>query len=316
MKNKNSRLIRRAAQLSTLLLAIAATSIAAQDLPVVEAQPGPQFGMYQNNGLSLPSDVAVGTEGRVYVVDSGRHRVAIFDATGNPIGYFGSEGKADGELQGPVGIAAGPDGALYVADRGNKRLQVFAADGTFDRTLAVAEESGAVTPVDVAVAADGKSLFITANNSHRVVSVDRRGKVRAGWGGEGKEPGQFRYPASLVLDSSGNVLVVDVLNHRVQVFAPDGTPGTGFGALGAKPGTFLRPKGIAVGNKGRIFVSDSYLGVVQVFSATGTFVGILGTGGEPARFEAPTGLAVAQGRLYVTDMLAGKVLSFDLGGAL
>ena len=48
----------------------------------------------------------------------------------------------------------------------------------------------------------------------------------------------------------------------------------------------------------------------------GAFVGLLGSGGEPVRFEAPTGLAFAGGRLYVTDMQAGKVLAYEVEGAL
>lgn len=313
MRNNCSRLICHVFRATALILSIVTMSVTAQELPLIEAQSGVAYG----TSLSLPTDVAVGTDGRVYVVDSGHHRIAYFDSAGNPLGHFGAEGKADGELQGPVGIAAGPDGDLYVADRGNQRLQVYTADGASSRTLALAEESGAVTPVDVVVTGDGKSLFVTANNSHRVLSLSpRNGRISTGWGGEGKDPGQFKYPASLALDANGNVLVVDVLNQRIQVFAPDGTPGVGFGALGAKPGTFLRPKGIAVGGNGQIFVSDSYLGVVQVFNAGGEFEGVLATNGEPVRFEAPTGLAFAAGRLYVTDMLAGKVLTFDLGGAL
>ena len=260
----------------------------------------------------MPTDVAVGIEGRVYVVDSGRHRVAYYDTTGNPLGYFGSEGKADGELQGPVGIAAGSDGTVYVADRGNQRLQVFAADGIYRRTLALVEEGEAVTPVDVAVTVDGKSIFVTANNSHRVLSLTRTGKFLGGWGGEGKESGLFRYPASLTLSSVGDVLVVDVLNVRVQVFNSEGVPQAEFGGIGALPGKFVRPKGIALGRNGRVFVSDSYLGVVQVFGPGNEFVGVLGTGNEPVRFQAPTGLAFDAGRLYVTDMLAGKVFSYDL----
>ena len=59
--------------------------------------------------------------------------------------------------------------------------------------------------------------------------------------------------------------------------------------------------------------SDSYLGVVQVFDAEGSFVGVLGVDGEAVRFKAPVGLAFAGGRLYVTDMLAGKVLAYDVG---
>ena len=312
MRSNYTRLTRRAACVASLILMLAAPPAPAQDLPLVDVRPGPEYGARPGDGLSMPTDVAVGVEGRVYVVDSGRHRVAYYDAAGNPLGYFGSEGKEDGELQGPVGIAAGPDGSVYVADRGNQRLQVFTADGVFRRTLVLAEEGETVTPVDVVVTANGKSLFVTANNSHRVLFVGRKGKIRSGWGGEGKGPGQFKYPATLALDSTGNVLVVDVLNHRIQMFDADGTQTAEFGKVGAKPGTFIRPKGVAVDSGGRIFVSDSYLGVVQVFTSAGEFVGVLGTDGEPARFEAPTGLAFAAGRLYITDMLAGKVLTYDM----
>ena len=87
------------------------------------------------------------------------------------------------------------------------------------------------------------------------------------------------------------------------------------GGYGAKPGSFIRPKGVAVDAGGRIYVSDSYLGVVQVFGNDGAFIGVLGVNGEAVRFEAPTGLAIQDSRLYVTDMLAGKVLAFDVEGA-
>ena len=314
MTNKSMKVIHRVAYVSALVLAMATQPLSAQDMPLVNAQPGPTFGERPDNGLTLPTDVAIGIEGQVYVVDSGRHRVVYYNATGTPLGHFGSEGKADGELQGPVGIATGPKGDVYIADRGNNRLQVFDALGQFERSLALAEEGAAVTPVDVAVDARGRSLFVTANNSHRVLSFDRKGKLDAGWGGKGKEQGQFNYPATLALDAAGNVLVVDVMNFRVQVFDAEGTATAMFGALGAKPGTLVRPKGVAVDSGGRVFVSDSYMGVVQVFTSVGEFVGVLATNGEPIRFEAPTGLAFAAGRLFVTDMLAGKVFSYDIGG--
>jgi len=201
---------------------------------------------------------------------------------------------------------------VYVADKGNNRLQAFSAAGKFLRSVPLAETGAAVTPVDVVVATDGKTIFVTANNTHRVVVIARDGTVQRGWGGNGAEPGQFNYPATLTLDSSGRVLVVDVLNSRVQAFDAAGAPLAQFGAQGAKPGDLFRPKGIAVDGQGRIFVSDSYLGVVQAFTADGQFIGVLGSGGQPARFQAPTGLAFAGGRLFVTDMLAGKVLAYEL----
>ncbi len=312
MKNSRIRLLSRTICVAAIIVGFTATPIDAQELPIAEARPGPVFGTPGDDGLSLPTDVAIGAKGRVYVVDSGHHRVVYYDGKGNQLGYFGTKGKKEGELQGPVGIATASDGNIYVADRGNQRLQIFTADGKFRHTMTLLEEGVAVTPVGVAVTDRGKSLFVTASNSHRVLSVDRKGNIRTGWGGKGKEPGQFKYPATLAVDANSNILVVDVLNQRIQMFSTDGTIVASFGKLGAKPGTFIRPKGIAVADNGQVFVSDSYLGVVQVFTSTGELIGVLGTNGEAARFETPVGLAFAAGRLYITDMLAGKVLSYDM----
>ena len=156
------------------------------------------------------------------------------------------------------------------------------------------------------------SMKLPMVDDESVFPLNEDGEVKRGWGGRGDEPGQFNFPATLTLDASGRVLVVDVLNFRVQAFDADGTPLAQFGAQGAKPGDLFRPKGIAVDGQGRIFVSDSYLGVVQAFTADGQFIGVLGTDGQPARFQAPTGLAFGAGRLYVTDMLAGKVVVYEL----
>lgn len=302
---------RRVVRLASGLLACLASAVcAAQGLPTLGGRLVMEIGAGAGTQLSLPTDVAVGKDGRVYVVDSGRHRVAFYDSAGQPLGHFGGAGKGDGQLQGPVGIGIAKDGTVYVADKDNQRLAVFSADGKFVRTLPLVEGSAAVSPVDVA--ADGKTLFVTTNDSHRVLALGRDGAVQGGWGGPGEGPGQFNYPATLAIDGSGRLLVVDVLNYRVQVFDAAGAPVLQFGAQGAKPGDFYRPKGIAADGQGRIFVSDSYLGVVQAFAKDGQFLGVLGSGGEPARFQAPTGLAVAGNRLYVTDMLAGKVLAYEL----
>jgi sugar lactone lactonase YvrE len=308
----SARRIRATIALIAISFSVPAIS---QDLPLVDSTAASKFGTVPSDGLVLPTDVAVGADGRVYVVDSGRHRIASYDATGNPLGHFAEEGKEDGQLNGPVGIAVDSKGSVYVADRNNKRVQVFSADGKFQRAVPVAEGEAAATPVDVVV--NGKSLYVTTADSHKVLGITTKGKFESAWGGgPSKEPGQFNYPGTITIDGAGNLVVADILNGRVQVFDPAGTPTAQYGKLGAKPGTFVRPKGVAVDGAGRIYVSDSYLGVVQVLGPDGAFVGVLGSGGEPLRFEAPTGLAFAAGKLYVTDMMAGKVLAYDVEGAL
>jgi tripartite motif-containing protein 71 len=298
--------------IAVLVAVFAATSVAAQDeLPLFSGQLASQF-----DDLSMPTDVAVSSDGRVYVVDSARNRIKIFDAAGNPLGSFGSEGEGEGQLNGPVGIDVDKKGNIYVADKNNNRVQVFKPDGSFQRSLPVEEAGVAAEPVDVAVDAKGKTLYVTTNDTHKVLAFSSRGKFVNAWGGRGEEPGQFNYPATVAVDGTNNVYVVDVLNARVQVFTEEGAPTAQYGKYGAKPGMFVRPKGVAVDAAGRIYVSDSYLGVVQVLGFDGVFVGVLGVDGEAVRFKAPTGLAFAGGRLYVTDMLAGKVLAYAMEAAL
>jgi DNA-binding beta-propeller fold protein YncE len=279
----------------------------AQDMPTARFETIAKLG----SALSMPSDVDAGESGQIYVVDGGNHQVAVYDSAGQRITTLGERGGKNGQFEDPVGLGIGPSGKIYVADKGNQRLQVFDSDGRFDRAIVLEEDGNKIDPVDVAVSANGRELFITANNSHRVVVFSGNGKYLRGWGGEGEEDGQFRYPATIDIDPAGNVLVVDVLNARVQKFDAEGNFLSSFGSLGGKPGTFFRPKGIAVDTAGRSYVSDSFLGVIQVFDANGVFSHALGEAGEAAVFDTPVGMTVVGNRLLVVQMLTGNVLVLE-----
>ena len=265
--------------------------------------------------LAMPSDVAVSPDGRTYVVDGGNHQVVVFDSTGTQVAALGERGEEDGQFESPVGLDINRKGDVYIADKGNNRLQMFAEDGRFRRSMPLEEDGEEVVPVDVAVSANGKELFVTSNNTHRVVVFDNKGKYLRGWGGEGEDDGQFRYPATIALDASGNVLVVDVLNARVQKFSPDGTFIASFGGVGGKPGTFFRPKGIAVDEAGNAYVSDSFLGAIQVFNADGELQHVVGDGSEVKVLDTPVGMTVNDNRLYVVQMRAGNVVVLEPGAA-
>jgi DNA-binding beta-propeller fold protein YncE len=100
---------------------------------------------------------------------------------------------------------------------------------------------------------------------------------------------------------------VDVINARVQKFDAAGTHLLTIGELGGKAGTFYRPKGVAVDDAGKVYVSDSFLGVVQVFTPEGELAYVIGDEGTATVYDTPVGLATSGARLYVTQMLAGKV---------
>jgi DNA-binding beta-propeller fold protein YncE len=301
----NNKSIRVFTSLAILGLVSASASLA-KDIPLIAPDKLSDVGE-----LSVPSDVEIGKDGKIYVVDGGNHQVAVFDAAGSRIGTLGEMGSEEGQFTSPLGLGTSKKGEVYVADKGNNRLVMFDAKGKFRRAIPLAEDGDDVVPVDVAVGLKGKELFVTANNSHKVLVFSTKGELLRAWGGEGEDDGQFRYPATIDIDAAGNVYVVDVLNARVQKFDPAGTHMLTIGKLGGKAGTFFRPKGVAVDASGNIYVSDSFLGVVQVFDPAGESLYVIGEDGTATVFKTPVGMTAIDTRLYVTQMLAGNVLVLE-----
>ena len=262
--------------------------------------------------LALPTDVAVGLDGRVYVVDGGNQRIAVFDRRGGYLFVIGQRGAGRGEFKDPVGIGTSPDGQVYVADKGNQRIQVFAADGKFLRAFNVASNGRPVPPIDVATDASGKTVYVTGNTNHKLMVYSADGRLLRQWGGQGVNRGEFRYPAGVTVGADGRVYVVDVFNTRVQVFDKNGST-SAIGEWGVLPGQLFRPKGVATDTRGRVYISDSYLDVIQVFDGAGKFLYVLGSAGVPYRFEAAGGIAIdADNRLYVAEVLKNRVSVYEL----
>ena len=263
------------------------------------------------NPLSLPSDVSVDENGNIYIVDSGNHRIAVFDDSGENISFISNKGQKKGALTNPVGIDI-DEKYIYVADKDNHRIQVFNKDGVIKRTITLKQGDKLVRPVDIAVNEKLKLLYITGNNNHKVMVYDYSGKLLHQWGGQGTNRGEFRYPATIGLFNN-NVFVVDVLNSRVQIFNAKGELQSIAGEWGILPGQLFRPKGVALDKKGNIYVSDSYLEVIQVFSSDTRFKYVLANKGKPYKFTSPAGITIDnQNRLYVCEMLKNQVSVFSL----
>lgn len=77
--------------------------------------------------VNQPSDVAVDSSGRTYVVDSGSCVLGIFSASGVKLASWGSEGPGPWQFQGPMGVAIGPQGHIFVANRTSRQVSEFDA---------------------------------------------------------------------------------------------------------------------------------------------------------------------------------------------
>jgi DNA-binding beta-propeller fold protein YncE len=115
-----------------------------------------QFGA---TGVTGPEDIALDTDGNVYVSDRLNHRVQKFDPDGNLLTIFGG---ADNDLfDSPLGLALDGQGNIYVVDMGSKSLKKLDPDGNL-----IAEWSTDGGDLDKAaiVAVDSDSyLYLFAN---------------------------------------------------------------------------------------------------------------------------------------------------------
>lgn len=264
-------------------------------------------------GFSLPTDVAIGSEGRIYVVDGGNHRIVAYDRNGKYLFTLGNKGTGEGQFKDPVGVGTDAAGRLYVADTSNHRVQIFSATGQFLNSFPINEDGLAIRPIDVAANASGTKVYVSGNNNHKIMAYTSAGKFIRHWGGNGDGTGLFRYPASIAVSADEDIYVADALNSRVQGFNEEGEMLIQVGTWGALPGQLFRPKGVTIDSKHNIYISDSYMDVVQVYNAEGRFLHVLGHNGKPQRFVSAGGITISgDNRLYTAEILRNKVSVYSL----
>jgi beta-lactamase regulating signal transducer with metallopeptidase domain len=79
--------------------------------------------------------MAVGSNGAMFIADSGGTRVRMYDATGKFVRTVGSRGTAPGQYRDVTGMLVTPRGELAVYDVFNKRISFYDAAGRFARSM-------------------------------------------------------------------------------------------------------------------------------------------------------------------------------------
>jgi predicted membrane-bound mannosyltransferase/DNA-binding beta-propeller fold protein YncE len=175
-------------------------------------------------GIWGPRGIAVDSQGRVFVADTGNKRILVFDSDGNFISQIGNEGLAVGQFEEPVGLVIDKQGNLYIADTWNQRVQVFSLnkDGvTYTPFLqwSVAGWYGESLDNKPYLAFDNQGhIFATDPESFRVLEFSTNGDFVGTWGDYGVDASSFSMPAGISADPNGHVWVSDSVNNRLVRF--------------------------------------------------------------------------------------------------
>jgi DNA-binding beta-propeller fold protein YncE len=250
----------------------------------------------------------------VFVADTNNHRIQQFQLA-DPclkgvqvvlgvcfINEWGSRGNGTGEFLYPYDVTVDSTGHVFVADTYNHRIQQF------------------------------QLANLCPNRATQVVSGVCFIKE---WGSRGIGKGQFEFTGNVAVDSSGNVFVSDVNNHRIQLFkfmtfCPSSTKQIVRGVCyvtewGTGISQFQFVPRVAVDSLGHVYAVDKQNNRVQKFQLatpcpSGTLLVVPGVchiedigmpGSGIGQLSNPWGLAVySPGYLFVADTNNNRIQIF------
>jgi glucose/arabinose dehydrogenase len=194
-------------------------------------------------GFNIPSGIAVGIDGSLFVADRYNNSIRKITTDGVVTTYAGSKATLSGYKDGfrtealfdqPIDICVGPDGALYVAEYDNHTIRKISLDGTVS-TFAGNGQYGNLDgngsratfyfPSGIAISTDG-TLYVADEGNNRIREISKSGHVttiagssRGNADGDGMDA-RFFGPLDIIVSADGSLIVSDSNNHRICKIAP------------------------------------------------------------------------------------------------
>ncbi|MBE0534224.1 MAG: 6-bladed beta-propeller [Phycisphaerae bacterium] len=168
--------------------------------------------------LQRPSGIAYGrSQQRLYVVDTKRHVVDMFDLRGKHLGSLGDQGPKG--LRFPTFVSVDRQGRIYVSDTLNYCIQVFEPDGRFVRSIGEHGNRPGYFAHPSGIATDRSgNIYVTDKHFENVQIFNADGQILMALGHEGRGPGEFWLPMGLFIDDRDRIFVADSFNKRIQIF--------------------------------------------------------------------------------------------------
>lgn len=251
------------------------------------------YGIDRKDLLSFPNAVYIHDNGDIYVADTGKDRVVVF----NSAGRFKSQIKRGDKKLGPkvlvtpLGVTVDSSGRVYTASF-DSGVMVFSSSGKLLKQLSI--QGTQLRTV-------GNLVYVTGTGS--IYGINNKLEIVRHIGRQGRGLGQFETPQDMLVDKDGKYIVSDSQNMRIQVLDRKGDilayKGTPPKDMDDAERLFGLGTGIAQDDQGRLYIADALNHVIRIFTQSGDDLGELGGQGDTdGLFNYPSDISYMGGNTF------------------
>ncbi|MBI4844613.1 MAG: choice-of-anchor D domain-containing protein [Nitrospirae bacterium] len=221
------------------------------------------------NGLDEPVSVAVGN-GKIYIGNNGNGKVNIYDLNRNflsDISGFSKPGSITLDASGKVYIVDSEKDVVKVYNDDGTLAFSFGGSGNangkfhFPTAIAINKSAGEIIVSDLQVVSTWQGTYEGA----RVQVFDMNGTYKRSFGNYGIGTDKIFRPSGVAVDEEGRAYVTDVFQNVVQVYDVNGAH---LGAIFDQAHPMRTPVDIIISDTNKLFIASFYTYTVEVYRIT------------------------------------------------
>ena len=250
---------------------------------------------YGGNKFGYLTDVAVGPNEEVVIVDHGNNSVVLLDDKLNLLKVIG-QGSGNGRLVMPYGVAV-IDNVIAVSDFHKHQVKKYSLQGELLSVIGChGNKNGQFSYPRGLAFNNSKLLYVVDGVNYRVQVFQQDDKFAFSFGNRGSNLGQFQFPVRIAIDQNNNVLVTDRDANSIVIFTQSGEF--------IQTVNSYRPRAITISPTGYLITSHhGDDNKIRILSDTYHCIKMLGKrGSKQGKFHNIRGMAIdASGTIYVTE---------------
>jgi DNA-binding beta-propeller fold protein YncE len=226
-----------------------------------------------SSGFHHPLAVAVTPKEETVILDSGAHRLVLFDTFDNEIKSFGKPGSKPGQFSYPRDLMVDPASGNYlIADYGNLRVQEISSKGKFLKFFLYIHpktiEKGA--PESLALYKD--KLYVLYGDYNEIVVFARHTtSLIKTISNKSLKQKLFINPKRITIGPQGFLFVSDPGANAVFVLNSKGELQARLESSARRFGTVKSPEAVFMDELGNLYISDMHNVNIQIFYARKEF---------------------------------------------